>query len=175
MIDYSLNTSFQYSIRDEYGIRSPCSFYVFNEDIHEPYLDTFNNNIDENNYTQDMTKREENYENKIIKRKKETKEKNGLMEGDLFIDLNQNMISESSNEIKEKKKLGRKRKNERDDKANHSRFSDDNSRRKVKRIIISELHNFINNKIEQKYEGNIGEGQNKKKLMKLCQSFFLFF
>ena len=104
----------------------------------------------------------------LKRKKKSIKKKKENIAENLFIDLNES-FNQSSEEKKDKKLLGRKRKDESDDRAKHNRFADDNSRRKVKRIIISELHDFINEKIYEKYDGDIGEGMNKKKLMKLCQ------
>ena len=70
----------------------------------------------------------------------------------------------------EKKSLGRKRNGESKQNSNHTRYSDDNSRRKAKRLTISSLHDFINEKIEDIYEDDIGEGMLKKRLMKLKQN-----
>ena len=80
----------------------------------------------------------------------------------MIIDIN---ISEDSN----KKVLGRKKKGEDNSKSHHTKFSDDNTRRKIKRILMSELQDFINQKIEEIYGDDIGEGMIKKRLMKLCQ------
>lgn len=80
----------------------------------------------------------------------------------LIIDIN---ISEDSN----KKVLGRKKIGEDNSKSHHTKFSDDNTRRKIKRILMSELQDFINQKIEEIYGDDIGEGMIKKRLMKLCQ------
>ena len=125
-------------------------------------------NYFEEKITKDMTDLDQKNDYKENK-----KEYNNIKHDNFFIDIKQGLnlleTQRDLNESKEKKILGRKRKNESDDKAKHNRFSDDNSRRKIKRIIISKLHEFINKKIEEKYDGNIGEGMNKKKLMKLCQ------
>ena len=51
----------------------------------------------------------------------------------------------------------------------HTKYSDENSRRKIKRMIINELLDFINLKIVEKYNSNIGNGMLKKKLMKINQ------
>lgn len=82
---------------------------------------------------------------------------------ELIVDLNED-------EPNEKRPKGRKKKGEDSSNSNHNKYSDDNSRRKIKRIIISELQNFINYKIECFYGEDIGEGLLKKKLMKLCQA-----
>lgn len=48
----------------------------------------------------------------------------------------------------------------------HNKFSDDNTRRKCKFILLAYIKDFINKKIEEKYN-NIGCGVNIKKLMTL--------
>ena len=162
MNEYSLNTSLQLSYYDGFSIDSPFPYYGFNQDYEKPDSSNLNINLDERD-TNEITN-----ENLIKKNKKSIKKKKEDLAENLIIDLNES-INQNSDEKKDKKILGRKRKNESDDKAKHNRFADDNSRRKVKRIIISELQNFINEKIYEKYDGDIGEGMNKKKLMKLCQ------
>ena len=68
------------------------------------------------------------------------------------------------------KNLGRKKKGVSNRKCSHTKFSDDNTRRKIKRIIISEVQNFINKKIKVIYKDEIGNGLIEKKLMKLSQN-----
>ena len=162
MSEYSLNTSFPFSYSDGFIMDCPFPYWGFNQDNEKPDSSNLNINLDERD-TNEITN-----ENLFKKKKKSIKKKKENIAGNLFIDLNES-INQSSDEKKDKKLLGRKRKDESDDRAKHNRFADDNSRRKVKRIIISELHDFINEKIYEKYDGDIGEGMNKKKLMKLCQ------
>ena len=95
---------------------------------------------------------------------KKTNEKTNLEENN----------SQSSNNIginntKEKKALGRKKKGDNNLNSIHTKYSDDNTRRKIKRIIISILHNYINAKIKEIYGDDIGEGLIQKRLMKLSQ------
>ena len=78
-------------------------------------------------------------------------------------------IDVKRNKRKNTKFSGRKRKGEDNSSSSHTKYSDDNSRRKVKRIIITELQDFINFRIEIIFGDEIGEGMLKKKLMKLCQ------
>ena len=85
-------------------------------------------------------------------------------------DLNIDFKQDSQGNTTEKRSLGRKRRGDDQPNSKHNKYSDDNSRRKIKRIIISELQNFINYKIECFYGEDIGEGLLKKKLMKLCQA-----
>ncbi len=51
----------------------------------------------------------------------------------------------------------------------HTRFSDDNLRRKVKHIILKNLMDFINDKIYYFYQGNIGKGILIKRFLTINQ------
>ena len=51
----------------------------------------------------------------------------------------------------------------------HNRFSDDNLRRKVKRLVLNNTKKFINKKINIIYEGNIGNSISKKELLTINQ------
>ena len=74
--------------------------------------------------------------------------------------------------IEKKNISGRKRKLEKNDNSNkeHNKFSDDNARRKVKRIVFTHLLKYINKQIKIKYNGKIGKGILKKELQILNQS-----
>ena len=52
----------------------------------------------------------------------------------------------------------------------HTKFSYDNLKRKSKHLVIENAMIFINKKIKEAYNGNIGEGLVKKELVKLNQS-----
>ena len=80
----------------------------------------------------------------------------------------ENVEEDEENEEKSKgrKILGKKRK-ESNMKRKHNKFSDDNLRRKIKYIIISNLIKFINKKIYELYDGDLGEGMLIKKLLTL--------
>ena len=69
-------------------------------------------------------------------------------------------------EPKENKILGKKRKAN-NSKRKHNKFCDDNLRRKIKHIIISNLMSFINKKIYDLYYGDLGEGILIKKFLTL--------
>ena len=102
------------------------------------------------------------------------------------IDLEDNLnfsgkikTSKPSEEIKNKnnkKKIGRKRKRNNEDKLNqgieesdHNKFSDDNLRRKCKHLVLKYALIFINNKIKDIYNGNIGNGIFRKELKTINQ------
>lgn len=76
---------------------------------------------------------------------------------------------------KEIKKRGRKRKrndNESDNNKTlktHTKFTDDNLTKKSKNIILKYALKFINEKIEEIYQGDIGEGKFKKELKIISQ------
>jgi len=74
--------------------------------------------------------------------------------------------------IEKNNKCGRKRKGENydDNNDNHNKFTDDNIRRKLKRIIFTHLLKYLNKQIKIKYNGKIGKGIFKKELCILNQS-----
>ena len=69
-------------------------------------------------------------------------------------------------DIKLKKKCGRKRKNQKRDEKdeNHNKFSDDNIINKCKHLVLKYTLEFLNNQIKIIYNGNIGKGSLKKEL-----------
>ena len=69
-----------------------------------------------------------------------------------------------NNLLKKTVKCGRKKK---DDitKGGHNKYSDDNLRRKCKHLVLKSFIDFINEKIEILYEGNIGNNIFKKKFL----------
>ena len=71
------------------------------------------------------------------------------------------------------KLLNKKRKNKSKNSSNgekHSKFSSDNTLRKIKHITLENVRNLINEKIKEIYNNNIGLGISKKKLLTLNQS-----
>ena len=74
--------------------------------------------------------------------------------------------NKENKEKKEKILLGRKRSNSKRE-GTHTKFSDDNLRRKIKYIIINELKEFINKTIEIIYDGDLGQGMLIKKFFTL--------
>ena len=95
-------------------------------------------------------------------------------EPDIFLNiLNYDLIcNKPPPEIKKpKKKLSplKKKKKRTGKTKEHDKYSDDNLRRKSKHITLNSLFNFINEKIEEKYENNIGVGVFLKKLLTINQ------
>ena len=68
----------------------------------------------------------------------------------------------------ETKELGKKRKRN-DGAGSHNKYSDDNIRRKVKHLVLSDTMRLINKRIYEIYEGNIGNGIFKKELLTINQ------
>ena len=62
--------------------------------------------------------------------------------------------------------LGRKRRSDAT-KGEHNRFSDDNLRKKTKHVVLHYAEIFINEKIKEVYNGNIGIGMFKKQILTL--------
>jgi hypothetical protein len=89
-----------------------------------------------------------------------------------FIQGVQNFIKKEKNN-KEIKKRGRKGKqSDNDNNAKHkihTKFSDDNLTKKSKNIILKYALKFINEKIDEKYQGDIGQGKFKKELKIISQ------
>ena len=77
-------------------------------------------------------------------------------------------VEKDKKETKKKSTLGRKRRED-SGSGEHNKFSDDNLRRKCKHLVLENIFNFINDKIKEKYNGNIGYGRFAKKLLVLNQ------
>ena len=69
---------------------------------------------------------------------------------------------------KNENKLTKKRRSEKNSGA-HTKFEDDNLIRKVKHILVAQILIFLNNKIYEIYNGDIGRGIFSKKLLTLRQ------
>ena len=66
-------------------------------------------------------------------------------------------------------KTERPKKQKRKEKKSHTKYSYDNLKRECKHLVIENVMDFINEKINIAYDGNIGSGLFKKQLMKLNQ------
>ena len=75
------------------------------------------------------------------------------------------------NENERNKLLNKKRKNKSTNKARkpHTKYTYDNLKRECKHLVIENAKEFINKKIKEAYNGNIGDGVLKKELVKLNQ------
>ena len=70
------------------------------------------------------------------------------------------------NNLRPKSNKGRKSKNDNSE-GLHTKFSDDNLRRKAKVLILNNILEFVNEKIKDAYQGNIGHGIMQKKLLSI--------
>ena len=107
-------------------------------------------------------KKEEKEEKEVKEEKEEKKKENEISKKG---EIKEIIIEEAK---PQKKKCGRKRKRDGSWEI-HDKFADDNLRRKIKHILLSELINFINKKIFELYNGNIGKGMTMKKLLTIKQ------
>ena len=136
-------------IPDDYNYSPSSSDYEFDKDYDylncsEKFTNEFTGAEMNNNYN----------ENPFV-------EKGVAKPANIHIDIK----NENSADIKF---LGRKKA---DDKSirSHTKFSDDNTRRKIKSTVVNDLSEFINIKIEDLYGKDVGEGMVRKRLMKLGQ------
>ena len=86
-------------------------------------------------------------------------------------EANKNLLESKAKD--NNKLLNKKRKNKSKISSNgekHSKFSSDNTLRKIKHITLENVKNLINEKIKEIYNNNIGLGISKKKLLTLNQS-----
>ena len=91
------------------------------------------------------------------------------------MDLNENhiLIENNPEDETKKKMLGRKKKNCKEA-SNHDKYSEDNIIRKIKSTLLNFLRIFINSFINEKYNGNIGEGIFRKEILKMNQEQIIF-
>lgn len=164
------------------NISDNISFYTFKVEPanNSPGYEASNNNVEsEMSQSQDENcynfyqKYEKPINSKTINNKDILFEKNSLLnvkEKDL-----KKYLIESK---KVKNKCGRKRNRKNDDDNNnqeneHDKYSDDNVRRKIKRILLTYLLKYINNQIKIKYKDKIGKGILKKELKIINQSLIV--
>ena len=157
---HNLNNSFIFKdsidIPDDFNSQNSSDYIV------EKEIDYFNYS---EKFTNEFTGAELNlnYNESPIMEKEPEKVKNNL-----FID-NENENENENENSDDKKNLGRKRAGDKS-KGKHTKFSDDNTRRRIKSTVINDLSDFINFKIEDLYGKDIGEGMVRKRLMKLGQN-----
>ena len=83
--------------------------------------------------------------------------------------LNEKVKGNKNSEGKNKEKINKKKGRNPKIGGKHNKYSDDNLRRKCKHILINELQIFINNKIREIYNDNIGQGIFLKQLLSMNQ------
>jgi hypothetical protein len=121
------------------------------------------NNINNFNYFKENEK-----QTKVTDGKKKNEKVNIFNVKKNYINTNNSSYKTlDSKEFSEKNgRLGRKRKND-DTPGFHNKYSPDNILRKCKHIILNQLMEFINYKIKDIYNGNIGNSIFKKELLTL--------
>ena len=97
---------------------------------------------------------------------------NYMSEFEIFNSNFETNIKDEKNDLKQKlfifTKRGRKTKED-DSIRKHNKYTTDNLRRKCKYILINNILDFINEKIKEIYDSNIGDGMSKKELLPLSQ------
>ena len=119
-----------------------------------------------NNSTEAENNSENNSENKD-KEEIELKSTDTPKNNEINNENDVNSLKNNDNQIL-KKKRGRTANKENKEEA-HTKYSDDNVRRKCKHILVQNIMNFINNKISEKIV-NIGKGMFIKKLLIINQT-----
>ena len=176
-----------------YESSSPYNFFyfeneertnLFNEDEHYPYNNNNylnenndnNNNNDNDNINNEVSNNvlnnNSNHDNINKNSNKNNNIKNQLeLEGKTKETTNIVRTNNAQKEIPDQDKLlNKKRENPDSNSGKNSRYSNDNTIRKIKYLILDSLLKFINEKIRKIYNNNIGFGVFQKKLLTLNQS-----
>ena len=103
--------------------------------------------------------------NNIVNSKEKSSKKIGVKSFD-----SKSIFIENKNICRRKRKRERERDNYDSNNNEHDKFTDDNVRRKVKRLVFTHLLEYLNKQIKVKYNGNIGKGVFKKELRILNQA-----
>ena len=85
----------------------------------------------------------------------------------IYNNINNETANNNINSLEDNTLIGNKR--ERIKTGKHTKYSDDNIRRPCKHIILTNLFDFINKKISEQYNNNIGKGIYIKKLLIINQ------
>jgi len=86
----------------------------------------------------------------------------------IYNNINNEKENNNINSLEDKVFIGNKRERIKTGKK-HTKYSDDNIRRTCKHIILTNLFDFINKKISEQYNNNIGKGIYIKKLLIINQ------
>ena len=166
---------------------SPYNFFNFeNEertnlfDEGEHYPDNDNNYLNENNdnnninneASNNVLNNNSNHDNINKNNNKNNNINNQLeLEGKTKETTNIERTNNTQKEVPDQDKLlNKKRENPDSNSGKNSRYSNDNTIRKIKHLILDSLLKFINEKIRKIYNNNIGFGVFQKKLLTLNQS-----
>ena len=122
-------------------------------------------NIQVPNNDKNSEKQKEIFANKnsiVIQKEKYNEKSSKFNQGN----FNQIKNNNETTYIKKEKKRGRKLKSS-SEKRKNNKFRQDNMIRRIKTMILKNIYNYLNSFINAVYNGNIGDGKNKKKLLKL--------
>ena len=138
---------------------------IYTEDLEQKDND---NELSDNKiyFINGIPKNNDNFQKQKIER--EEKKLNKTQEATIKLKSAQNKM-EKNTIFKTEKIISRNKRNkiqEAKNKSIHTKYANDNMIRKIKRIIINHMMEFINKKIEEKYK-NIGNGIRIKKLLKM--------
>ena len=144
----------EFNEKNNYSISSsppsPSIMYNLNDfqEMEKFLKQTRTANNEENDY-------HEKYERNLIPNEVHSKK--------IYFKTNHNQSLSTTNSSK---RMGRKRRSD-NTKGEHNKCSDDNMRRKIKHVVLKSIMEFINNKIKEIFNGNIGYSIFKKELLTL--------
>ena len=142
-----------------------------------PLFDSQYNNMDYLSYSDFNDSLDNIYHNKIYncENKFESPFKNGNINNKIDNLKTKPTTNELKNDnkekinLKDKSNFTKKKRGRPGTTGNHNKFSDDNMRAKCKHLVLKNALEFINEKIKEKYNGNIGNGIFIKKLLIINQ------
>lgn len=152
--------------------------FIFSVDEQEKFINFSNEDYNEMNFSLQNDENEENFKDKQLyflpKIKKDSEIENNEYNKKSFEITNKTelLIYKKCDEkikTKDENKLGKKKGRQNSILSQQTKFLAGNLIRKCKYILIKELLDFINYKIEEKYNKNIGKGIFIKKLLTMNQ------
>jgi hypothetical protein len=148
--DNNLENSFAFSLD-----------YADNEQIDFDIYINYFKSINEDNIESGISTKETMNKNK--NKNKENKDGMNQIKADEILSFYSN--EKDKNEKKHTNLLGKKQKGNSGSSGRHSKYSNDNLRKKIKHLVLGNVLKFINDKIKEKYNGEINHGIFIKKLL----------
>ena len=148
--DNNLENSFAFSL--DYADNEQIDF-----DIYKNYFKSIN----EDNIESGISTKETMNKNK--NKNKENKDGMNQIKADEILSFYSN--EKDKNEKKHTNLLGKKQKGNSGSSGRHSKYSNDNLRKKIKHLVLGNVLKFINDKIKEKYNWEINHGIFIKKLL----------
>lgn len=148
---------------------------MYESDVYSQIFPYFNlEEFNEENYLQfennELDYKINDNDTEYISKEKEKVNEKALNEENYLKDDSRNSEINNNDEKKLKKKSGRKKTKNKDNKIEHNKYSCDNLLRKCKHLVIKSLKEFLNEQIISKYNGNIGCGVFRKEFQTFKQS-----